>query len=214
MTTTVANSENGTDATDVFVEAFADFESKSQELGPEVHLLWTDAISFHNGALQAAQLGKTEEQERYLRAAVLVAAAAFEGFTNFFARSVIYDGLQMKEIERNALSEESERIDERGEIKSTKTKIGSAARFLLLYRLCSKGKQLDEKTKAKLESAFKVRDALVHPKPGCQVSLSVENRGTKAFLDFMTADMMLTQEAKANATPRSLFSRIGSSVQR
>jgi hypothetical protein len=214
MISSVSNSsDRGVDAFDTFVQAYADFESKSRELGPEIHRLWTDAISFHTQSMEAARTSNKDEQERFLRAAVLVASAAFEGFTNFLAQSVVSAGAKMSEFEKNILQEKQERINDRGNVEEPKAKVGALPRFLLLYRICSNGLSFEEESYQKLKSAFQLRDEIVHPKPGCDLSLSTGNRGTKAFLDFMTADMMLTMVAKDNPVSRKVFSKIGNAVQ-
>jgi len=199
MTNSAAvSSKASLDAIDAYIRAYEEFEKKSRDLGPEVHVLWTDAHYFFGRSLEAAKLGKTDEEERFLRATVLVAAAAFESFTNFLAHSVVNSSAQMTEFERNILLEQQERVNDKGQVHTSKSKCGTLQRFLLLFRICSTGRDFDEDTRKELQEALDVRDAIVHPKPGCNLNLAAERRGIKVFHDFLTADIMLTVVAKTN----------------
>jgi hypothetical protein len=116
-------------------ELFGEFIELARDLGPEASEFWGDAFAFRK-----ASGGKRiieQRKRRYLRAAVLAAAAGFEGWTNFLAASVIAKpemvGRALTEFEVDSLREKQKKLDgggckrESGEVQVTGS-VPSAAR--------------------------------------------------------------------------------------
>jgi hypothetical protein len=75
---------------------------------------------------------------------------------------------------------------------------------LLLYRILNRGQELDSVARTQLDSSFKVRDRLIHLKPGGHVAASELD---SAFGGFWYADMLLGKawvRARSNRRPRSV----------
>jgi hypothetical protein len=208
MVTTEAKTTVKSD--DPFIRAVEVLRNQAQSLGDEILWLWDDAIHFWQKSVAKAKTTGvgSQEHERLLRAAVLTAGAAFEAFTNFLSFRITGEGLSLSEFEADVLRETKREV-RGGEVREVKGKYPAQERFLLLYRIVSGGEQFEAQWKNDLESAFEIRDAIVHPKPGNVLRLSVDERGSKAALGFLSADMFLALEAAKRTQRKGAFNRLG-----
>src|SRR6266568_3322082 len=175
---------------DVVVEFFNNMSS----LGSEVLQLWLDAMDFLTAVKKLRDPGK---RERSLRAAVLTVAAAFEAFTNFLAERFLQagkiGGRELTEFEIDCLREKRKVLHPNGRIAEDTGRHGAKARFLLLLQLVSGGPDLAAGMRAELDSCFRTRDELVHPKPGVSIKLDENGKGEKAVGGFVKCAFLLSK---------------------
>jgi len=171
-----------------------DFARLKDYLGEEVSRLWSDAEDFLREAIADGPGATPARTQRVARAAVLTAAAAFEAVTNYLSEQVVQAGevlgKELRESEIDCLREKR-KVLENGKIMERKQTHSSKDRFLLLYSLLSKGRDLRDSTRARLNSSFRVRDGLVHPKPGASIDLLRDDAAEKAVMGFLIADLLL-----------------------
>jgi hypothetical protein len=166
----------------------------SEHIGSDALFLWFDALALKGHS--ADQDTGDGFRITYTRAAIVMAAAAFEGYMNFVAAKLVSNGnvlgRQLTEPEVNCLLERESYVDN-GAFKLRKRIYRSMDRFLLLYAIVNGGEQLNEKLRRGLEKAFKVRDGIIHPKPSVQPrSLSSES-SESTFYTFFTADLFIAR---------------------
>jgi len=179
---------------DNFAETFIDFlNNVGAALGQEVIQLWRDAWELYD---KVERLKDPHKIEPLLRAVVLTASAGFEAFTNFLAYRLVQAGEvaghRLTESEMDCL-EEKQRVLENGKITARKKLYSAKERYLLLFRLLGGNEDLPHNVRTELDNSFKIRDQLVHPKPGQPVKLA-ENEGLngmRAFYGFLNADLHL-----------------------
>ncbi len=120
-----------------------------------------------------------------------MAAAAFEGFVNYFAEKVVQvgeaRGITLSQFEVDCLRERR-RVLENGDVKERKQIYSSKERFLLLRKKLAHGEGIPREWEAKLDASIKVRDMLVHPKPGNPFQLD-----ERAAMGFFTAALWLSE---------------------
>lgn len=173
-----------------------------QEAGP----LWGEALQFRLGA--GAKRIREKRKLRLLRAAVIMAAAAFEGWTNFLADKILADnrtaGRGLTEFEGDCLREKRKQL-QNGDVHEQNCRFTSQERFLLLYKILNDDQRLNDGARTDLDRALKIRDRLIHPKPGNPVEMSELE---SAFGGFFRADVALAEawvKAKSNRTPRPVL---------
>jgi len=180
---------------------FGEFRELARDLGPEASELWGDAFAFMKASGGKRIIEK--RRKRYLRAAVVTAAAAFEGWTNFLAASVIAKpeivGRALTEFELDCLCEKQKKLDG-GAVRESQGRYRSQDRFLLLLGILNGERELPKEPG--LRTSFQIRDRLVHPKPGGSVAPSDLH---DAFFGFLGADIDLGiawKKAKSIKPPR------------
>jgi len=170
---------------DTRLDAAFQFLNNMASLGEEVLRLWFDAFHFWGELKRLRDPGK---RERSLRAAVLSAAAGIEALTNFLAERIVLEegvrGRKLTESEIDCLRERR-KVLRNGEVAGETARYSSKDRFLLLFRLVSGGEQFPAHLRAELDSSFKTRDQLVHPKPGISIELNRDGKGEKAVFGFV-----------------------------
>ena len=175
-------------------ELFAEFLQLGKHLGENATLLWMDAIEFWTSTNKKRIT--TQRKVRLLRAAVLLAAAAFEAWTNFVAENVVQvravAGRGLTEAELDVLCERRKVIRD-GTIKEEKARYSSADRFLLLFQILNGNRGLPKKLRTQLKSAFDTRNELVHPKPGKFADVLESGRGSVVIGTFLAADIELAK---------------------
>lgn len=189
---------------------FAEFEQLGSQLGGKTLQLWEDARHFFSYCNTKAAVA-SGDRERLLRAAVIMASAAFEAWTNFLAERIVRDGQvsrhKLTETEADFLREKQKRL-ENGKIIERSGKYSSTDRFLLLCRIVS-GADPSSSLCDCLRCSFETRDHLVHPKPGSSGHSLNSKRAESAYLGFLAADIFLAKawfKAQSN-TPRPILVR-------
>jgi len=175
-------------------EMFAEFLQLGEQLGENPTQLWMDVIQ-----LWASTFKKritVQRKARLLRGAVLLAAAAFEAWTNFLAGMVIQVGTvasrRLTEAEIDCLKERRKVLRD-GKIKEEKVRYSSADRFLLLFQILNGNQALPEHLHTQLKSAFVTRDELVHPKPEKFADVLESGRGSIVIATFLAVDIELAK---------------------
>jgi len=122
-----------------------------------------------------------------------MAAAAFEGWTNFLADKILADnrtaGRGLTEFEGDCLREKRKQL-QNGEIHEQNGRFTSQERFLLLYKILNGDQKLNDGARTDLDRALKIRDRLIDPKPGNPVEMSELD---SAFGGFFRADVALAE---------------------
>jgi len=179
-------------------QALAKFADLADHLGSEASQLWGDAFALWKAA-RARRL-RPDRRARFWRAAVVMASAGFEGWTNYLAEKVMstqrVSASRPSEFELDCLHERQKRLRDGGVVEE-EGRFSSKNQFLLLYRLLNGGQSLDPGIGRRLESSLKLRDRLVHPKPGQPIdALELE----RAYNGFLEADVALaTAWVRANS---------------
>ena len=174
---------SGKERMDLGTKTISRFFENLAELGDPLPQLWTDALEYMREGKRA--IGRDEViSQGFLRVSVFMAAAAFEGFVNYLAERVVQLGktnsIQLNQFEIDCLRE-TRRILVNGDVKERKQIYGSKERFLLLYNKLGQGLSFsDSEWGPKLDASIKVRDMLVHPKPGHLVQL--DEKAAMGFL--------------------------------
>jgi hypothetical protein len=149
-------------------ETISKFFENLSKLGDPLPQLWADALGYVREGKKA--IGRDEIiAQGFLRVSVFMAAAAFEGFVNYLAEKVVQageiDGIKLSQFEVDCLRERR-RVLEDGEVKEKRQIYSTKERFLLLRKKLGHGHGLPPEYEARLDASIKVRDMLVHPKPG------------------------------------------------
>lgn len=177
-------------------KAFGDFEALKESLGRDVVQLWSDAFDFFREVRPTRPRITVEHRQRLARAAVLTAAAAYEAVTNFLSDQILeappIEGFALTEFEIDCLREKRKVLDG-GIVNEGKQFYSSKERFLLVLRLSTEGPAHDKTFVESLDRSFKLRDSLVHPKPGAFVGMLTDESWTSAYLGFLTADLVLAR---------------------
>jgi hypothetical protein len=172
---------------------FSEFAQLGEQLGPPAPRLWEDARHFF--LKSQGKRVSAERKERLIRAAVVLASAAFEGWTNFLAGELLQNGQLL--VGRKLTDDEADRLFERRKRYSAKS------RFLLLCRIFNGGREPGSSICETLSFSFETRDEIVHPKPGKFAEILRSGPGWKAFSGFLVADIFLARLwAKANSSHR------------
>lgn len=204
---------------DNFSEVFSEFFKNVKTLGGPVSQLWSDGFDFMLEARPGKRGVGVEKRQRLLRAAILTSAAAFEAFTNHLAGRIVQasevPARKLTEFEMDCLSEKH-RILEKGRIKENRKLYSAKDRFLLLFRLLTGDKEFPSDLLAELDNSFRIRDMLVHPKPGVSIDVSKDNMAEKVVFGFLKADLFLSRVWGGREfvpTPPGTFASLGQNVQ-
>ena len=177
-------------------ELFAEFDELIVQLGEEAARLWTDAIMlFRNANKRRVSVAR---KASLLRAAVIMAAAALEGWTNFLAEKLAQDGRAGARVLTEAGMDclcERRKVLRDGKVIDDKARYSSIDRFLLLFRLLT-GSEPRGPLRAALKLGFETRDELVHPKPAKPFDILESGRGWDAFSNFLGAEVILARAWK------------------
>jgi hypothetical protein len=174
-------------------DSFREFLELAFWLGIEVNHLWGDAFMFSKEArrIESDQGLSFVRKEQLLRASVLSSAAAFEASTNFLADRLIKLGGRMTDAERDFLQERKWELKD-GSLKAHNCcRTSAKERFLLLFRLVTRGRDLGAEGRKELDTAFEIRNELAHPKPGRVFGVSEDSRAERALVGFFYAQLLL-----------------------
>ena len=174
--------------------ALREFFKLCGELESDALGLWFDAYGLI-GQAHKHELG-AGIRAGYMRSAIVMAAAAFEGWMNFLAFKLgdkgEFGGRRLTEFEVDCLLERQRQL-ENGVIKTKRRIYRSLDRFLLVYAIVTGGKKLSSRLQGTLEESFQLRDGLVHPKPGSPANPFSPEGGDGAFYAFFHADLALAR---------------------